>query len=105
MTQSRRKRPDLKGFATSPKLYLRLHPRFIAWARIAVSFVAAGDSGQGGTEHENKYSEVGTGSRNAGICVGDDAERPGAVRDADEARETGSVGSTNGWSARHADRL
>jgi hypothetical protein len=41
MTQSRRKRPDLKGFVRSPKLYLRLHPLFIARARIAVSFVGS----------------------------------------------------------------
>ena len=40
-TQARRKRSDLKGFVRSPKLYLRLHPLFIARARIAVSFVGS----------------------------------------------------------------
>jgi hypothetical protein len=47
MTQCRSKRPELKGFFGSPKLHLRLHPLFIAWPQIAISFVAAGDSGQG----------------------------------------------------------
>jgi hypothetical protein len=41
MTQCRRKKPDLKGFGGSPKLHLRLHPRFIAPARIPSSFVGS----------------------------------------------------------------
>lgn len=54
MTQCLRKKLDLKEFGGSPKLHLRLHPLFIAPARIAISFVAAGDSGQGEEGHENK---------------------------------------------------
>jgi hypothetical protein len=54
MTQCRRKRPDLKGFAGSPKLHLRLHPLSIAPASIPTSLWAAGDSGQGEEGHENK---------------------------------------------------
>jgi hypothetical protein len=38
MTECLRKRLDLKAFGGSPKLHLRLHPLFIAPARIAVQF-------------------------------------------------------------------
>ncbi len=41
MPQCRRQRSDLKGFSGSPKLHLRLHPLFIAWARIALRFVGS----------------------------------------------------------------
>ena len=48
---------------------------------------------------------LGTGSRRSGICVGDDSERPGAVRIGHEARETNGLASTNGWSAGPNGRL
>ncbi len=103
MTRCRSKRLDFKGLAVHQNFTSGFTTYSLSGRKSRLVSWAAGDTGQGGTEHENKYSEVGTGSKCAGIRVGYDAERPGAVRNADEARETGGVGSTDEWSARAAN--